>query len=262
MTNRATHTTSTGKFLQLAVLFAATVFKGGLLFSQSVVYDNFEGTKVIRYVEKFGVLDTLAKNPAPNEINKSEKCGLYVRNGSKKFDNIKMGLSGHLTEVEKYATYLGVPPRLKMKIYTSAPPGTLVEILLGSKRGNNDYPAGTHSQYQAYTKVSNQWEELEFLFSQVPQGSETAANQIDQVTLLFNPNSSNSDTYYFDEITGPPVIAKTATMSSTGSTDTEEQSVGDPAQPAVNSTQTVTTQGTTGPEKKQPKSKTKKSEKK
>jgi hypothetical protein len=169
----------------------------------SQVYDNFEGSKILHYGERTGVLDTVAKNPAPNSVNNSAKCALYVRNGAKKFANIKMNVPQKLTGVDAYATYLGIPPKLKLKVYTSAPPGTLVEILLGSKRGNNDYPAGTHSQYQAYTTKSNEWEELTFLFSQIPQGSETAADQIDQVVLLFNPNSSNSDTYYFDDLTGP-----------------------------------------------------------
>src|SRR4051812_26696342 len=179
-------------------------------FSQSVVYDDFDGNKVVRYTEKGGVLDTAVKNPSPNDVNKSAKCALYVRNGAKKFDNIKMGLPANLIEVEKYATYLGIPPRFKMKVYTTAPAGTLVEILLGSKRGNNDYPAGTHSQYQAYTKKSNEWEELEFKFSQIPQGSETAADQVDQIVLLFNPNSSTSDSYYFDDLTGPATNGEVA----------------------------------------------------
>ena len=170
---------------------------------QEQVYDNFEGQKVIKYTERFGVLDSAVKNPAPNAVNKSATCALYVRNATKKFANIKMSLERKLTGVEKYATYEGIPPRMKMKVHTTAPPGTLIEILLGSKRGNNDYPAGTHSQYQAYTSTSNEWEELEFKFAQIPQGSETAADQIDQIVLLFNPNSSTSDTYYFDDLTGP-----------------------------------------------------------
>ena len=78
-----------------------------------------------------------------------------------------------------------------------------MEILLGNKNGNNDYPAGTNSQYQVYTTKTNAWEELEFKFSQIPQGSQTSTSQINQITLLFNPNSSTSDAYYFDEITGP-----------------------------------------------------------
>lgn len=174
---------------------------------QLLCYDNFEGTKFLYYSEKFGILDTLAKNPAPNSIDSSKKCALYIRNGSKKFDNIKMSLPGRLIHVDSFATYLGVPPQITMKVYTSAPVGTLVEILLGSKGRNTEYPAGTNSQYQAYTTVTNAWEELKFKFSQVPQGSETSFDEIDQVTLLFFPNSSNSDTYYFDEIKGPPLAS-------------------------------------------------------
>ncbi|MCE3226360.1 MAG: glycoside hydrolase family protein [Bacteroidetes bacterium] len=184
-----------------------SVFGAATAFGQGQLYDNFDGTRALHYGERTGVLDTIAKNPAPGGINTSEKCGLYVRNGAKKFANIKMNLPQNLTGVEAYATYLGIPPKLKMKVYTSAPAGTLVEILLGSKRGNNDYPAGTHSQYQAYTTKSNEWEELEFKFSQIPQGSETSGSQIDQVVLLFNPNSSTSDTYYFDDLTGPTIAA-------------------------------------------------------
>jgi hypothetical protein len=195
------------KIKKCALFISACVLGSGLAFGQGQLYDNFEGKKMLHYGERTGVLDTVAKNPAPGGINTSEKCGLYVRNGAKKFANIKMNLPQKLTGVEAYATYLGVPPKLKMKVYTSAPAGTLVEILLGSKRGNNDYPAGTHSQYQAYTTKSNEWEELEFKFSQIPQGSETSGGQIDQVVLLFNPNSATSDTYYFDDLTGPALLA-------------------------------------------------------
>jgi hypothetical protein len=193
--------------LKFCPLLIAALFTNMNLSGQEQVYDNFEGTKVLYYGERFGVLDTLAKNPASNNVNNSSKCGMYVRNGAKKFANIKMNLPKRITAVEAYATYLGVPPKIKLKVYTSAPVGTLVEILLGAKRGNNDYPAGTHSQYQAYTTKSNEWEELEFKFSQIPQGSQTAADQIDQIVLLFNPNSSNSDTYYFDDLTGPPILS-------------------------------------------------------
>lgn len=177
--------------------------------SQNQTYDDFEGNKVLRYAYKNGVLDTMVQNPAPNDVNKSAKCAMYVRNRAQKFDNIKMPLNGKLTDVSPYATYLGVPPRLKMKIYTTAPVGTLVEILLGDKSKNNTYPGGTNSQYQAHTTVSGQWEELEFKFAQIPEGSETPTNGIDQVTLLFNPNSASADTYYFDEISGPAVIQDT-----------------------------------------------------
>jgi hypothetical protein len=179
--------------------------------SQELTYDDFEGSRAIHYAEKFGVLDSAAKNPKPNEVNKSNTCAKYHRNATKKFDNIKMQLPANLTDVSPYATHYGTPPKLKMKICTNAPAGTLVEILLGSKNRNNEYPAGTNSQYQAHTTKVNEWEELTFTFSQIPEGSETTTTQVDQVTLLFNPNSSTSDIYYFDEITGPGFLNVTKT---------------------------------------------------
>jgi hypothetical protein len=194
-------------FKNCTILISALIFHMSPAVSQNQTYDDFEGNKVIHYASKNGVLDSVMKNPAPNDINKSAKCAMYVRNKTQKFDNIKMPLNGMMSDVSAYATYLGVPPKIKMKIYTTAPVGTLVEILLGDKTKNNTYPAGTNSQFQAYTTVSGQWEELEFKFAQIPEGSETPTTGINQLTLLFNPNSSTSDTYYFDEISGPTVIA-------------------------------------------------------
>lgn len=197
--------TITNNLKKCSIFFLASLFQISSIFGQSQVYDDFEGTKFLSYGSKNGVLDTVVKNPAPNKVNNSAKCALYIRNKGKKFDNVKMNLSGNLTGVNSYATYLGVPPKMKMKIYTNAPVGTLVEFLLGSKNGNNAYPEGTNSQFQAYTTISNAWEELEFKFAQIPEGSQTSFEQIDQITLLFSPNSSSSDTYYFDDITGPAI---------------------------------------------------------
>lgn len=210
-------------FISKCTLLFAIFFISTFVANAQQVYDDFEGSRVLHYGERTGVLDTVAKNPAPNTVNNSQKCGLYVRNGAKKFANIKMNLPQKLTGVDAYATYLGIPPKLKMKVYTGAPVGTLVEILLGSKRGNNDYPAGTHSQYQAYTTRTNEWEELEFKFSQIPQGSETSAIQIDQVVLLFNPNSATSDTYYFDDLAGPPVLSAEPNVVSPGNEKNKEK---------------------------------------
>lgn len=187
------------------LLFSLLIVQTSSVNIQPQVYDNFDGSKVLRYETKNRALDTVAKNPAPNNINNTDKCAKYTRNSAKRFDNIKMSFTAKLTDVSPYATYLGIPPKIKMKIYTSAPVGTLVEILLGSKGRNAEYPAGTNSQYQAHTTVANGWEELEFKFAQIPEGSETQATEIDQLTLLFNPNSSTSDVYYFDDIAGPAI---------------------------------------------------------
>lgn len=201
----------TGKIETAAILLFSFLVYAGTASSQTQAYDNFEGKKSVTYGSKNGVLDTTAKNPSPGGINTSSKCAMYVRNRGKKFDNIKMNISGNLSDVSNYATYTGIPPKIKLKLYTTAPAGTLVEILLGDKTGNNAYPDGTHSQFQAHTTVSNAWEEVEFKFAQIPEGSKTTSSQVNQITLLFNPNSSSSDTYYFDELSGPAVVSGSKT---------------------------------------------------
>jgi hypothetical protein len=174
--------------------------------AQVQVYDKFEGSRAVTYDTKSGGrLDTAAKNPSASDINSSPTCGKYTRNKVKKFDNLKISLKGKLADVTPYATYSGVPPKFKMKVYTTAPAGTVIELQLGSKTGKNEYPASIHSQYQAKTSKQGEWEELEFIFSQIPQGSMLSSAEVDQIILLFNPGSGTADVYYFDDLTGPTV---------------------------------------------------------
>jgi hypothetical protein len=175
-------------------------------------YDNFEGNSLVCYnIKKGGSIDTTATNPAPDKINSSGKCARYVR-GKYRYDNIKMCTKTKLTGIADYATYLGQPAKIKMKVYTNAPVGTLVEIHLQKKSGNA-YPEGTFAQFQAYTTVSGAWEELEFKFAETPKGSQTSADEIEQVTLLFNPNSTDKEIFYFDDISGPGFIASNASTT-------------------------------------------------
>ena len=199
--------TNRNNMKKCTILFTACLFQAGSMFSQTQTYDTFENGKSLMYNTKTGgALNALAPNPASSKLNDSPKCAKYVRSGKQKYDNIKIGLNGKLNDVDKYAVYTGIPPTISMKLYTTAPVGTLVEIQLG-KLGDQ-YPAGINSQYQAYTTVTNAWEELKFKFSETPKGSETSATQVEQITLLFNPNSSTRDTYYFDDITGPTLISE------------------------------------------------------
>ena len=174
--------------------------------AQTICYDNFEGNKSITYSFKSGKLDSSCINPFTGGLNTTQKCAKYIRNGESKFDVIKMKINGKLLDVSPYTTHYGNPPKFRMKIYSNAPIGTLVEILLGSSQKNNAYPGGTNSQFQAHTTKKGEWEELTFTFAQIPEGSETSTNEIDQITLLFNPNSLTKDIFYFDEITGPLLI--------------------------------------------------------
>jgi hypothetical protein len=179
------------------ILFNISVF-----FTQQV-YDNFEGDALVSYViPKYARVDTV-NIPAPNKINSSLLCAKYVR-GRLRYDNIKMPLKGKVSNLEDYSSQKGSALKIKMKVFTTAPVGTLVEIQLG-KSVQVTYPDGTHSQYQARTTKTGTWEELEFNFVTTPQGSKTLPSEVDQVVLLFNPNTNTTDTWYFDDLTGPAI---------------------------------------------------------
>jgi hypothetical protein len=191
-----------------AALLAVFLLEAGSLSAQKS-YDDFEGNAVVTYhTIKPSVMDSTASNPSPDAVNSSRRCAMYIR-GNHRYDNIKISPVGRLTGVEKYATYEGEPPAIKMKVYTTAPVGSLVEVQLGKKTGNA-YPQGTNSQFQARTTKSGHWEELEFKFAITPAGSQTSFADVDQITLLFNPGSNSEFTWYFDDLTGPslsPVAA-------------------------------------------------------
>jgi hypothetical protein len=176
--------------------------------AQSQVYDNFEGSRVLNYGYRSGTLDENHKNPAADQVNGSPKCAKYIRNAKQKYDCIKMKPNGKFSDVSTYSSYLGNASKLKLKVFTNAPVGTLIEIQLARVTNSTPYPADIHSQYQAYTTVTNQWEELEFTYAQTPPGSETGPNDVKELILMFDPNSSTRYTFYFDDLTGPPTVTE------------------------------------------------------
>jgi hypothetical protein len=168
------------------------------------MYDDYEGSKSITYsFNRAAHVDSAAANPKMDDVNSSAKCFKYMRTRLK-YDCIKIYPMGQIADVSQFASYEENAPKMKMKLYTTAPVGTIIELQLGKKTGN-PYPEGTHSQFQAKTTVTNGWQELEFNYALSPKGSMTQPGEIDQVTLLFNPNSLTNDVYYFDELTGPTI---------------------------------------------------------
>ena len=165
-------------------------------------YNNHEGSTYHKFGERNGILDSSAVNPQPNPVNLSSTCVKYRRSKEEIYDNIKLTLDSRLKNVTEYATYEGNPGIIKMKIYSTAPKGTTVELQFG-KKSEIAYPDGVHSQYQATTTKQNEWEELSFKFAQIPEGSKVNDGEVDQVTILFAPNSKTNDIFFYDDLTGP-----------------------------------------------------------
>ena len=171
-------------------------------------YVDFEKVSLIKFGSVTGKIDTTAKNPRTSEVNKSAKCAKYIRDKTTKFDNIKLYPVRKMSDLSAYATHEGFPSKISMKVYTNAPVGTLVEMQLGSQ-SNEAYPAGINSQFQSYTTVQNQWENMVFTFAQTPEGSQVSMTDVDMINLMFAPGAEDGSIYFFDDIMGPELISET-----------------------------------------------------
>jgi hypothetical protein len=185
----------------LLLIFLVCVGKESL---SQMVYNNHEGLAYHLFGQRNGILDSTALNPQTNAVNNSPTCVKYRRSKEEIYDNIKLDFLKPLVDVSPYATYEGNPPKIKMKVYSSAPVGTQIEIQLG-RLNEIAYPDGIHSQYQGFTKKQNEWEEVEFLFAQIPEGSKVSATEVDQITILFAPRSETNYVFYYDDLTGPEI---------------------------------------------------------
>ncbi|MBA3900677.1 MAG: hypothetical protein H0X62_10790 [Bacteroidetes bacterium] len=167
--------------------------------------NNQGGILIYTFGQVNGILDSTASNPKPNEINPNSYCIKYRRSKEEIYDNIKLNLKTALKDVSSFSTYEGNPPKIKMKVYSTAPVGTQIEIQLG-RISEIAYPDGIHSQYQGFTSKQNEWEEIEFLFAQIPEGSKAEPTEIDQVTILFAPKSETNYVFYYDGLSGPILV--------------------------------------------------------
>jgi hypothetical protein len=181
-------------------LLALLILSRGLSTGQQL-YDNQEDLTEGKYFTRpEGRVQSVA-NPAPDKVNGSPRCAKFTRN-RQRYDYLKLMLTQKPEDLSAYATYAENAPKVTMKVYSTAPAGSTIEIQFGSQTGNA-YPEGTHSQFQAVTTASNCWEELEFHFVTTPKGSTTSAKEVDQVTVLFMPNTTAPFTFYFDDLKGP-----------------------------------------------------------
>lgn len=167
-------------------------------------YCDFEGSKSISFGPASGIIDSMIGNPDQNSVNSSANCAKYIRNNTL-YDNFKLYPYVKLADVSSYESNNALAPKLTMKIYSSAPVGTFIELQLGAKSDDN-YPSGIHSEYRAVTTVKNEWQNLIFHYLQSPTGGLVTPYDVDKIVILFHPNSSDIDTMYFDDLTGPLLV--------------------------------------------------------
>lgn len=181
-----------------------------------VNYCDFEGTKHFYFGMSTGMVDSMFLNPAPNVVDSSAHCAKYIRDTAL-YDYIKLYTNEKLIDVTPYANNASNTPKIKMKLYSAAPVGTIVQLQLGIKSVDN-YPAGVHSEYISATTTQNAWQNITFNYFQSPTGSLALPTDINKIIILFRPNSTTRDTIYFDDLMGPELLSMSADIDEPGIT--------------------------------------------
>jgi hypothetical protein len=188
--------------LRFTLLIMAGLLMGTLGHAQTL-WDDFDNPENCVYGFFDGTsFDQMFSNPATTGINSSALCAEYVRNPGAPFDVIIIDAPG-TNNMEDLSAYVAGTKTITLKVYSPAA-NLPIQITLEDRNtaGPTNFPTGRHSEYTATTTVANQWEELTFSFSNRPDATvpDTAANRL---VLLFEPNSSSSNTFLFDDLNGP-----------------------------------------------------------
>jgi hypothetical protein len=170
------------------------------------IWDDFDSPSKVNYIFTTGSLNRDFSNPKTTGINTSEKCAYYQRNISTPYDVIVIDPAGTRI-IDDVSGFLTGSKKITFKIFTNAPIGTKIQITLENKAtaSPTNYPIGRHSDYIAYTSVTNDWEELVFDYDKQPDPS-VSSTTIDRMVILVNPESNTEDLYLFDDLKGPEFI--------------------------------------------------------
>jgi beta-glucanase (GH16 family) len=158
--------------------------------------DNVETVRTTYWVGGSGNYKAGVTNPDKDSLNTSNSVNRYYRNGGTAYD--AMFLRTDVIHAAK--EFEDGKMIFKMKVYTTAPVGTEVNLNFENRaRAKGDYPLGRRCVLQAKTTKERAWDELVFKLILKPDAG-TPEGSIDQLVLLFAPNTNSTDVFYFDEI--------------------------------------------------------------
>jgi hypothetical protein len=160
-----------------------------------MILENFDEEGLISKAFSSGTFKDNVKNDNKNEINASELCGEYVRSSSTQFDVLFYTTSA----IKDVTPLIKGDEKIYIDVYTNAPKGT--QILLQFENSNrataSNYPTGRNSRFTVTTTKQNEWERLVFNFLDQPDVN-TSNTSINNIVLLFAPNSTTGNIYRFD----------------------------------------------------------------
>lgn len=174
------------KLKSIALLLNLFVFSYGYSQSLPITFEGDIGTA--DFVSFDGGTAVVTSNPKASGINTSNSVGRIVRDGGAIYAGAKILLTDNLD--------FSVKTKISMKVYTTAPVGTIAKFKLEGD--------GVHVEVDALTTVSGEWETLEWIFA-------GTSNDLNEIVFMFDfgkvGDGSATSTFYFDDIEqvlGPP----------------------------------------------------------
>lgn len=184
--------------------------------SANLILENYDNASNINYAFSTGDYFDNTANPAKNDVNSSDLCGEYRRNSASQYDVLVYTTSA-LTDVTDFVTG---DSKFSIDIRTNAPlspvaPTVLLQLENSNLATDSNYPTGRHSRYSAVITEQNEWHTLKFDFLDRPDGN-VSNTSVNEIILLFAPNSSNASTYFIDNflvLSSETVNTKELTLS-------------------------------------------------
>ena len=151
-------------------------------YAQSLPFDFENAATNPSFVDFDGGAVSIVANPLSAGVNTSSSVARMVRNGGAIWAGSKVVLASNLS--------FSVLTKITMKVYTTAPVGTVVKMKL-------EGAGGPSVEVDAFTSVSGSWETLEWIFAGTP-------NYLNEIAFMFDfgnvGNGSASSTFYFDDV--------------------------------------------------------------
>lgn len=161
--------------------FLLLLFIVSIGYGQSLPIDFETGVTTSNFVDFDGGVATVIANPQSNGTNTSATVAQIVRNGGAVWAGSKLNLSNNLD--------FSTNNILSMKVFTTAPVGTVVKFKLEG--------SGAPTERDASTTVSGAWETLTWDFT-------GAASNFNDLVFMFDfgnvGNGTLNSTFLFDDI--------------------------------------------------------------
>ncbi|AXT53862.1 T9SS C-terminal target domain-containing protein [Aquimarina sp. BL5] len=163
---------------------------------EEIIIADYDGINQLELFFENGEYTPNVTNPTPNDINNSAKVARYERGTFELYDVVSFNTNA----IEDSSPFIDGDNIFFMDVYTSAPVGTEISLSLENSEGSDsDFPAGRNSQYASVVKEQDQWHTIAFSYTTSPD-SGTSNLSINEISILFDPNSNTSETYYFDNL--------------------------------------------------------------